>query len=455
MTLPENLSIKLNNGLWRNFPSLAVVDEILISNPSIVEIVRGDIEKGLKLNGKGRGDSPSVDQVLRSALYKELRGVEYRELARHIVDSRICERFIGLKPGQSLKKSALQDYISKISSENLELVMIAMNKVAITWGLEELSAVRGDTTVVQTNVHYPTNASLVWDSIKKASDLLIKINKRLDGGAKKKDYEILRGAAKKYYYEINVSQRAAHKDLFVSCLAILSTFIKEIKLNLLDHDIRNVLLKKELNSLQNFLPLAQRVYKNACQHELEGKKVPNEEKLFSIYETHTDIIVKGQRDVLFGHKVLFASGKSNLILDCDIPRGNPVDSDLTVEEVQRIKENYNRTPAEAAFDGGFASKANIVALQKLGVKQIVFNKTVGSMQNIADSADSELKLKKWRAGMEAVISNIKRGFDLVRCTWRGWEHFKAKVFWSVIGYNARTMARNIVKYLKDTPAITA
>lgn len=241
--------------------------------------------------------------------------------------------------------------------------------------------------------------------------------------------------------------------MFVSCLAILSGFIKEIKIGLLDHDIRKVLEEKEVEWLQDFLPLAERVYKNACQHELEAKKVPNAEKIFSIHETHTDIIVKGQRDVLFGHKVLFASGKSNLILDCAIPRGNPADSDLTVEEIQRIKKNYDLTPAAAAFDGGFASKANIIALQELGVGQIVFNKTGGSMQNVADDAESELRLKKWRAGMEAVISNIKRGFDLVRCVWKGWEHFKAKVFWSVIGYNVRTMTRNIVKHLKNNPVM--
>lgn len=241
--------------------------------------------------------------------------------------------------------------------------------------------------------------------------------------------------------------------MFVSCLAILSGFIKEIKIGLLDHDIRKVLEEKEVECLQDFLPLAERVYKNAGQHELEAKKVPNAEKIFSIHETHTDIIVKGQRDVLFGHKVLFASGKSNLILDCAIPRGNPADSDLTVAEIQRIKKNYDITPAEAAFDGGFASKANIIALQELGVGQIVFNKTGGSMQNVADDAESELRLKKWRAGMEAVISNIKRGFNLVRCVWKGWEHFKAKVFWSVIGYNVRTMTRNIVKHLKNNPVM--
>lgn len=85
--------------------------------------------------------------------------------------------------------------------------------------------------------------------------------------------------------------------MFISCLAILSSFISQIKLHLLDHDLRKVLLAKEVTSLQEFLLLAERVHKNACQHEIEGKKVPNAQKLFSIHDAHTDIIVKGQRDV--------------------------------------------------------------------------------------------------------------------------------------------------------------
>lgn len=186
MTLPENLENKLKDKLWQNFLSLAVIDEILKIHPEIVKIVRLDVEKGLKLTGMGREDSPNVEEVLRSSIYKELRGVNYRELSRHLVDSRICERFVGFSPKKNLKKSTLQDYIGKIDSKNVESVMIALNKVAIQWDVEKLNAIRGDTTVVQTNIHYPTSASLVWDSIKKASDLLIKLNKRLNGGAKKK-----------------------------------------------------------------------------------------------------------------------------------------------------------------------------------------------------------------------------------------------------------------------------
>jgi IS5 family transposase len=78
-----------------------------------------------------------------------------------------------------------------------------------------------------------------------------------------------------------------------------------------------------------------------------------------------------------------------------------------------------------------------------GITNIVFNKVVGSLQNIASSKNIETRLKKWRSGIEAVISNIKRGFNLACCTWKGWEHFVAKVLWSVIAYNIRIMAAQV------------
>lgn len=186
MNLPFTLISKLQDTAWQAFPSLAVIDEILLLHPEIVSHIKPEVEAGLKKNGMGRGDSPSAAEVLRCAIYKELRGVDYRELERHLIDSRVCELFTGLSGQKILKKSALQSYISKISDSSLSLVLVDINKVAINWGLEDVSRVRGDTTVVKTNIHYPTNASLVWDTIKSASRLLIRIDKRLRDGSKKK-----------------------------------------------------------------------------------------------------------------------------------------------------------------------------------------------------------------------------------------------------------------------------
>ena len=83
--------------------------------------------------------------------------------------------------------------------------------------------------------------------------------------------------------------------------------------------------------------------------------------------------------------------------------------------------------------------SNIEYSKKVGIVNIVFNKIRGCMQNIADNKWIENKLKRWRSGIEAIISNLKRGFHINRCVWKGFAHYGQKVFWSVIGYNLRVM----------------
>ena len=107
--------------------------------------------------------------------------------------------------------------------------------------------------------------------------------------------------------------------------------------------------------------------------------------------------------------------------------------------IDRIIENYKIIPRDYATDGGFASKDNLEYAKRSGIVNIVFNKIVGSLKNAVNSLNIETRLKKWRSGMEAVISNLKRGFDIRICNWKGWGHFKSKVLWSVLGYNFRVM----------------
>jgi IS5 family transposase len=100
-------------------------------------------------------------------------------------------------------------------------------------------------------------------------------------------------------------------------------------------------------------------------------EVPVEEKIFSIYERHTDIIVKGGRDVQFGHKVQLSGGKSNLILTCEIVEGNPKDSELYKGTIEGVKKEYGKTPESSAADGGYASGANIKQGQEAGIITVI------------------------------------------------------------------------------------
>ncbi len=102
-------------------------------------------------------------------------------------------------------------------------------------------------------------------------------------------------------------------------------------------------------------------------------------------------------------------------------------------------DNYGITPRDSSADGGYASQGSLDHCKSKGIVNIVFNKVTKSLKNVATSLNMETRLKKWRSGIEAAISNLKRGFDLRICNWKGFKHFKAKVMWSVLGYNFRVL----------------
>lgn len=442
MKIFEDFQLKFEQPNWARDPELGLIDTILEQQPNLYKLLSSDITKGCKESVFGRGDTPSVEQIVRAAIYKELKGLDYRELAYHQIDSRICALFIKIDELRPYSFQMYQTYISKIKKESLQQLLVELNKIAINEGLEDIKKLRQDSTAVKTNIHYPTNNSLVWDCIKESHRLLSKLSEEVSGVS----YRDYLKTAKKTYYKINNTKvKDKRTQLFKKQLI---TFTKSI------NQLSNVVKKNPCCSTKSIaivlamgdlLPLMQQVYDMTYRKEINGEKVPNDEKLFSIYERHTDIIVKGGREVLFGHKVNFSTGKSNLVLTCDVLRGNPSDTKLYAGTIDKIENDYGIVPRDSATDGGYASKENLNYAKAKGIRNIVFNKIVGSLKSEVSSRNIETRLKKWRSGMEAVISNIKRGFNLSRCNWKGWDHFNAKVLWSTIAYNIRVMAQLIIK----------
>jgi IS5 family transposase len=377
---------------------------------------------------------------MRAAIYKEIKRVEYRQLEADLYDSTVCREFIKLDGRQPFSFEVLHKYISIIRKESLENLMYAINRLMIGEGIEDVQKVRIDSTVVEAPIHYPTNNALVWDCFKEFYRLAAQLKKRC-GNMKIKNH---RKQAKKNYYKINLSKsRDKQQKLFRTQLGLfrrIMTLAAKICQDIDSANTPDIEIKAIAVKLRAFLSIMETVYSQSHRREILDEKVPNNEKLFSIYERHTDIIVKGQREVQFGHKVNLVVGKSNLILDCVIADGNPKDSSLFQNSLNRIQKIYSITPRDVSTDGGYASLENSKAAQKMGIRNIVFNKIVGSLKNITTSKNMETRLKKWRSGIEAVISNLKRRFDIFRCDWKTRPHFDAKVMWSIIAYNLRVTA---------------
>jgi len=446
MKLFESWKLKFDHPDWKRHPEFGMFDTILENHPYLLDIVASDITAGNKDSNFGRGDMPSVEQIMRAAIYKEQKGYDYRELELAQTDSRICEHFVKINPLRPFSFQMLQKYISRITEASLSKLMVELNKIAIDEGIETLEKFREDSTVVETNIHYPTNNSLVWDCIKESHRLLKHLKEEIDS----LDYENYRTEGKKTYFKINVSKTSDQRadlfrkqlELFIKCINQVSNIVKKN----LEYGT-NIRVIGIIAALESLLPLMNMVFQMTYNKEILGEQVPSDDKIFSIYELHTDIIVKGRRECKFGHVIDIGTGTSNLILTCAMHGEKISDEKQFGPTLDKLKSDYEMTPEDVATDGGYASKKNLEYAIESGIKNVVFNKITRSMKNIVESPSKEDELKKWRSGIEAVISNLKRGFNLKRCTWKGWEHFKQKVYWSIISYNIRVMTSHILKEL--------
>jgi IS5 family transposase len=195
--------------------------------------------------------------------------------------------------------------------------------------------------------------------------------------------------------------------------------------------------------LEHFVGLGRRVVEQTKRRVFWHEKVAASDKIVSIFEPHTDVIVKDRRQTLFGHKLCLTTGKSGLVLDCMRLDGNPADSTLAVTAMERQKAIFGRVPRQASFDGGFASKTNLDDIKTLGVSDIMFHKKRGlSVAAMVKSSWVYKKLKRFRAGIDAGISLLKRCFGLGRCLWRGELSFEAYTWASVVSANLLMLARH-------------
>lgn len=178
---------------------------------------------------------------------------------------------------------------------------------------------------------------------------------------------------------------------------------------------------------------------------LRAESVPAGEKIVSIFEPHTDIIIKDRRETLYGHKICLTSGASGLVTDVIVEEGNPADSTLAVKMVERQRELYGKAPRKVSFDGAFTSTSNLAAIKELGVEDVAFSKHGGlQITEMVKSTWVYRCLRNFRAGIEGTISFLKRIFGLDRCTWRGFSSFNAYVCGSVLACNLLILARHLL-----------
>jgi transposase, IS5 family len=382
----------------------------------------------------------SAESSVRCAVLKQAFQLSYKSLAFLLEDSRSLRSFARLPFSQHPKISALHSAISRISAQAWEQINRALLACAKLDKVELGKVIRIDSTVCDTLIHAPTDSWLLNDSVRVLGRLLAQASK-LPGGANGKWRDFKRVVKRRWLALKNSRGKEKnapfYEDIIVAVKAMI-TSVDQVALRLDTSDETVIWCAQK----DHFLPLIERVIDQTQRRVFNKEKVPASEKLVSLFEPHTDIIVKGGRDVQYGHKLNFTTGKSGLILDAVIEDGNPADSARFIPMIERNAEIYGGPARQSSADGGYASQNNLKQAKALGVKDVAFSKRRElKVEDMVKSKWVYKKLRNFRAGIEAGISCLKRAYGLGRCTWRGLDHFKSYVWASVVANNLAIFAR--------------
>ena len=198
----------------------------------------------------------------------------------------------------------------------------------------------------------------------------------------------------------------------------------------------NRLAQSWIEQVEHFQYLLKRVIDQTRRRVFNEEDVKKKKKIVSLFEPHTDIILKGDREIDYGHKVNLATDKSGLITAMIIEQGNPKDTERFIALLEKHESLYGCTPSTTIADGGYASQDNVDKGKAMGIKRVAFHKKTGVMLRAMGVQQKTLKtLRDFRAGIEGNISELKRAFGAGKALWRGEDGFMAFVWSSVISYN--------------------
>ena len=447
----DDLSFTSLDKIFPPDEELEKMNAALDETPEILDEVARDLQCDVQATGS---EGMTVEQVLRSAIIYQLKGYSYRELSARIADSYNYRKFTRFFALPIPHFSNFEKAIKKIRPETFEKINDLLVGYAIKKKLENGKKLRSDGAVVEANIHYPTDASLLWDGVRVLDRLMQGVKENCPSAQFR--YHNRKRSAKKLCYAITMAKgrgvnerRKKHyrKLLKVAreVLKMAAFCVESIDVGVLgfEENLAAPLLKQEL---ERCMGLASQAIEQCERRVFGDEKVPASEKIVSIFEDHTDIICRGKTmsPAEFGHKILVATGASGLVTQYKVCRGNPGDSELVPQILRKHVDQFGEAPRAFAGDRRFWSAANeeLASNDPYNVEYVSIPRP-GYRNSRRRELEKERwfkKLQRFRAGIEGGLSTLLRSFGLTRCLWRGWESFKSWVGLSVFAYNLRKIA---------------
>jgi IS5 family transposase len=434
-------------------PSLQRIADFLKQHADLVELVRKDLERGLKKAAAGRhGITP--EQTLRSLILMRVKNLDYRELRDRINDGFTLRSFTQFDSHSVPLHDAFNRAFNRLTPATLSAINHLVVQAAVELDLEDGKQLRVDTTVVETNIHHPTDATLLWDSVRSITRLVDGLDEKLPRGvkgftnrtrsARRRMQALQRMTARqreqqqtpKYRELIRITEQVLRNAKQVIAAAKRVRRVDVVTRAAIDE------ICKQITS---FCKLGERVIDQTRRRVLQGETVPTNEKLYSIFEPHTDLIKRGKtlKPVEFGHKVFLAESSHGLITDYRVLEGNPVDSDHVQASLDQHQKTFQQAPEDYAADRGFYSDENVQHCKDAGVSQVCIPQRGGQRTAEQEELERSRAFKKgqrFRAGIEGRISVLFRGRGMKRCLFKGRERFEILVGAAVLANNLMRIA---------------
>jgi transposase, IS5 family len=434
-------------------PVLQTISDFLDDNATIVDGIRRDLSSGLKNANTGR-DGLSPQQVLRSLILKYVKNWDYRELRERIADGYTLRQFTDFYSQSVPQHHAFNRAFNRLTPETLKAVNDLVVKIAVDLGLEDGKKLRVDTTVVQTDIHHPTDNTLLWDTVRvvtrSVSRLADAMGRRVEGfrnrtrAARRRMQEIQRMSSKarerqqigKYQALIGIADEVVN-----SARGVLKRTARA-RGRTVAAALAIAALREQI---EHYCGLGEQVIDQSRRRVLEGEQVAIDEKIYSIFEPHTDLIKRGKvrTPMEFGHKVFLAESAKGLITQYEVLDGNPSDHHHVGPSLERHKEAFGQAPEVYGSDRGFFSEENIEECKQGGVNVVCIPQRGGQKTAKRQAYEKSPDFKRgqrFRAGIEGRISVLFRGRGMKRCLADGRERFELCVGGAVLANNLMRIA---------------
>jgi IS5 family transposase len=436
--------------LWEGW--LLKVDKFL-EDEDLVQVVREALEKRHPHSRtRGRLGTPA-EVVLRLMALKHLRNWSYQALEREVRANVVYREFTRIRGEKVPDAKTMVRWGKALGPEITRAIHEKVLDLGHKRGVVRGCKLRVDTTVVETDIHYPTDSGLLGDVVRVMTRTMKQIERQAgDVGTRLRDrtrsvkhrlIEIGRSAMRKSERAV-VRRIEAYRKLMATTQKVMGQakcFSEEVALGVKQAStLRGQLLIEGLAKyLGEMHGLAVRV--------LEGNQ-HYADKLYSIFEVHTEAIRKGKlsKPTEFGKLVKIQEAEHQIITDYEVFAKRPADQELLIPAIEKHREIFGRVPQLAATDAGFFSLENVRQAKELGVKRVAVPNKKGR-----DSARSKEKQRwfrraqRWRVGYEGRISVLKRRQGLRRCRYRGMDGMERWVGWAVIADNLIHFGRLLPK----------